>query len=569
MDLLYFVLLVSSLIFIHESGHFAFAKIFGVKVLTFSIGFGPRILRLRGKETEYCVALLPFGGFVTMLEESKTTEPILPEERGRTFESQSLWKRVVIVLAGPAMNLLFPVALYTSVFLEDTEFLPPTVGVVEPSMPAYGKLQAGDLITSVAGTSVTSFDEVKRIIARRTAAPVRITGLRDGKPFDVVVTPVDHAEAHELDIVEHTGRIGIDPRFPAAVIGLSKSDASAAIGLRTFDLVTAVNGRKIESFIDLVNTLSENRGDQVVLSYLRPVDAQHAMGGLCALAVYEPGAATLTPLPREPGASPPTDATARALDVLARTGIESADMYVAFVPESSSEHRAGLLPRDRITTLDGVAQRLWRSMEGELIKGADRMHELEWTRDGTRMRGFFQLRNEKWDDEFGQHYERYVFRTNHWLPQAPDHLVANPHPLVNAIRRGFEETINVMHFTGVGLLRVLEGRLPLSNVSGPITLYDIAGLAGARGPTHFVWAMALISVNLGMLNLLPIPVLDGGHLLFFLFEAAQRRPLPLRIREVASLIGMVMLVVIMLIAFKNDVERRWDVILTQVRELWS
>jgi regulator of sigma E protease len=255
--------------------------------------------------------------------------------------------------------------------------------------------------------------------------------------------------------------------------------------------------------------------------------------------------------------------------VLARTGIESADMYVAFVPESSSEHRAGLLPRDRITTLDGVAQRLWRSMEGELIKGADRMHELEWTRDGTRMRGFFQLRNEKWDDEFGQHYERYVFRTNHWLPQAPDHLVANPHPLVNAIRRGFEETINVMHFTGVGLLRVLEGRLPLSNVSGPITLYDIAGLAGARGPTHFVWAMALISVNLGMLNLLPIPVLDGGHLLFFLFEAAQRRPLPLRIREVASLIGMVMLVVIMLIAFKNDVERRWDVILTQVRELWS
>jgi regulator of sigma E protease len=568
-DLLYFVLLVSSLIFIHESGHFAFAKIFGVKVLTFSIGFGPRILRLRGKETEYCVALLPFGGFVTMLEESKTTEPILPEERGRTFESQSLWKRVVIVLAGPAMNLLFPVALYTSVFLEDTEFLPPTVGVVEPSMPAYGKLQAGDLITSVAGTSVTSFDEVKRIIARRTAAPVRITGLRDGKPFDVVVTPVDHAEAHELDIVEHTGRIGIDPRFPAAVIGLSKSDASAAIGLRTFDLVTAVNGRKIESFIDLVNTLSENRGDQVVLSYLRPVDAQHAMGGLCALAVYEPGAATLTPLPREPGASPPTDATARALDVLARTGIESADMYVAFVPESSSEHRAGLLPRDRITTLDGVAQRLWRSMEGELIKGADRMHELEWTRDGTRMRGFFQLRNEKWDDEFGQHYERYVFRTNHWLPQAPDHLVANPHPLVNAIRRGFEETINVMHFTGVGLLRVLEGRLPLSNVSGPITLYDIAGLAGARGPTHFVWAMALISVNLGMLNLLPIPVLDGGHLLFFLFEAAQRRPLPLRIREVASLIGMVMLVVIMLIAFKNDVERRWDVILTQVRELWS
>src|SRR5277367_2134477 len=94
-DLLYFVLLVSSLIFIHESGHFAFAKIFGVKVLTFSIGFGPKVLRIRGKETEYCVGLLPFGGFVKMLEESKQSEPILPEDRHRTFEAQALWKRVV------------------------------------------------------------------------------------------------------------------------------------------------------------------------------------------------------------------------------------------------------------------------------------------------------------------------------------------------------------------------------------------------------------------------------------------------------------------------------------------
>jgi regulator of sigma E protease len=107
-------------------------------------------------------------------------------------------------------------------------------------------------------------------------------------------------------------------------------------------------------------------------------------------------------------------------------------------------------------------------------------------------------------------------------------------------------------------------------VSGPITLYDIAGQAGARGPAYFVWAMALISVNLGLINLLPIPVLDGGHLLFFLIEAARRRPLPLRAREVASLAGLLVLFLLMLVAFKNDVERkRWDVIVTQVREILS
>jgi regulator of sigma E protease len=568
-DLLYFVLLVSSLIFIHESGHFAFAKIFGVKVLTFSIGFGPKIVRIRGKETEYCVGLLPFGGFVKMLEESRRNEPILPEDRFRTFESQSLWKRVVIVLAGPAMNVLFPIALYTSVFLEEKQFLPPMVGVVEPGGAAEGKLEPGDHIVAVDGDAVTSYPEVRRVISRNANKPVKLGVERDGRTLDVTVTPADVAEVRELDIVEHKGRIGFDPHFPAAVIGVSRHDSPAGAGLRSFDLVTAVNGRRIERFVDLVDALSQNRGDQVVVSYLRPVDVPRALGGLCELAVLEPGAATLTPLPRAAGATLPADANARAADTMERTGIESADMYVAFVPQASSEWRAGLRPGDRITTLDGAPQRLWRTMEDGLVAGADRTRELQWTRDGVAMRGFFQLRKEQWDDEFGQHYERYVFRTDHWLPSAPDRMVPNPHPLGNALRQGVEETGSVIKFIAIGLLRLVQGRVSLSSVSGPITMYDIAGQAGAQGTTYFVWAMAVISVNLGLINLLPIPVLDGGHLLFFLFEAARRRPLPLRIREVASLVGMVMLMLLMLVAFKNDVERRWDVIVLQVRELWS
>jgi regulator of sigma E protease len=569
-DLLYFVLLVSSLIFIHESGHFAFAKIFGVKVLTFSIGFGPKILRIRGKETEYCVGLLPFGGFVKMLEESKRSEPILPEDRHRTFEAQALWKRVVIVLAGPAMNLLFPIALYTSVFLEVEQFLPPTVGQVVPGKPADGKLYPGDRILRVDGDEVTSFPEVQQVIARKAGKPVTLGVARDGKSLDVTLTPRDEAETRELDIVEHIGRVGIAPRFPAAVIGVAQPESPAAQAkLQTFDQITAVNGRRVERFVEFIDLLAENRGDQVVVSYLRPVYVPQAMGGLAELAVLEPGLAQLTPTPRAPGSTAPADAQARAADVLARTGIESADMYVAYVPEASSEWRAGLRPRDRITTLDGSPQKLWSALEDVLVAGADKRHELTWTRDGTAMRGFFQLRKEQWDDEFGQHFERYVFRSDDWMPNAPDRLVPNPHPFTYAVRRGIEETRSVIKFISVGMIRLAQGRVSLSSVSGPITLYDIAGQAGAKGPEYFVWAMALISVNLGIINLLPIPVLDGGHLLFFLFEAARRKPLPLRIREVASLAGMVVLMLLMLVAFKNDVERRWDVIVTQVRELMS
>jgi regulator of sigma E protease len=585
-DLLYFILFISILIFIHEFGHFAFAKLFGVKVLTFSIGFGPKVLKVRGKETEYCVGILPFGGFVKMLEEGKAEQPILPEEKYRTFEAQPLWKRVVIVLAGPAMNLVFPIALYTSVYLEDKEFLPPTVGAVFPGKPADGKLFAGDVITAIEGEPVQSFPEVQKAFAKKAGVPMRVTIDRDGKSVDVSMTPSDEIEVvepSELELYEHVGRVGIAPTFATPVIGIPRTDSPAwRAGLRTFDRITAVNGRKVESFVELQKVLSQNRGDNVVLTYVRPVAVPQGLGSLCDFAVLETGIASLAPRPRQEGAVVREgDPEGRAKDVFDRTGIEGVEMYVAFVPEGSSEHKMGLRAGDRITHLDGVAQRMWKverrgghavddtTMVGMLLREPNRVHELVWTRDGERMSGTFQLRKERWDDELGQNYERYVFRTTHWQPRAPGKLVPNPHPVVYAVRRGFEETLNAIKFIVVGFVRIAQGRVSLATVSGPITLYDVAGDAGAKGTTYFVWAMAVTSVNLGLINLLPIPVLDGGHLLLFFIEWVRRRPVSVRARALSSLFGMSVLIVLMLVAFKNDVSRKWhwDAIVVQVREI--
>lgn len=567
MDLLYFVLLTSALIFIHESGHFVAAKTFGVKVITFSIGFGPKILRLRGRETEYCLALLPFGGFVNMLEETKGTEAIVPEDRKRTFESQALWKRVVIVLAGPAMNVLFPIVLYASVFMGDRLLLPPTIGVAAPGKPAAGKLMAGDRVLAVDGAPVASFMDIQRRVAVRAGQPVHFEVDRDGKTVGVDVTPVDDVTTNELDVEEHVGKIGIAASFPQATVGIPRIDSPAyRAGLRSFDRVTAVNGRPVDRFVDLVAILAQNHGETLVVAYLRPVPAQVA-GGLCDIAVMEPGVATLTPTLGDGPA--PLDEDAREKDVLLRTGIEPPDMYVSYVPEESSEWKAGLRAGDRITKLDGQEQSYWQSMEDQLVRGASEMHELAWTRDGVPMAGRFQLRKEQWEDEYAQHYERFVFRTTNWVPVAADQLVPNPHRFFYAIERGLEETANVARFIGVGLVRLLEGRVSLSAVSGPITMYDVAGQAGAKGTTYFIWAMAVISINLGLVNLLPIPVLDGGHLFFLAVEAIQKRPLSLRAREVSSLVGMSILVLLMLLAFKNDVERRWDLIAAQIREIFS
>lgn len=573
MDLLYFILLISTLIFVHELGHFAFAKIFGVKVITFSIGFGPTFLRFRGLETEYRVAIVPLGGFVKMLEESKEGPSILPEDRTRTFEAQALWKRVVIVLAGPSMNVLFPLVLYTSVFLEvDRAPPPPTVGVVLPGRPADGHLLPGDRIVAVDERPVSSFPEVQRIVAARAGTPTRFDLLRDQKPLTVTITPADEAvtfEPRELGLTEHVGQVGFHPSFAASVIGVPRTDSPAyRAGLRTFDRIVAINGRKVERYLDVVNILAANRGDAVVIALERPIDVPRALGGLCDIAVLDPEVATLTLAPRPPGPSN-VDQDARAREVLARAGIESADLYAAFVPEGSSEWKAGLRAGDRIESLDGKVLRLWQSMADDLVLGASRSRTLAWTRGGEPMKGVFQLRKEEWNDEYGQHYERYVFRTTHWTPFAPDVTVPEPSPLFHAARRSIEETSRSIRLTLLTFARLLEGRLSLSSVSGPITMYDIAGRAGAKGGTSFAWTMAFISINIGLVNLMPIPVLDGGHLFFMMVEALQKRPLPIRAREILSLVGMSVLILLMLIAFKNDVTRRWDVIVGQVHEIFG
>jgi regulator of sigma E protease len=555
MDLLYFVILISALIFVHELGHYAWAKIFGVKVITFSLGFGPKILRLRGKETVYCVGLIPLGGFVKMLEETKA-DPVLPEDRKRTFESQALWKRVVIVFAGPIMNLIFPVVLYFSVFVGERNFLPPTIGIVLPGHAADGKLLAGDRVLSVDGEEIGTYAELARIVRKSPGRELMLKVFRQASYVEVPVTPEEVVERRELEMVERVGKLGIYPSLPRAVIGVPRPDSAAyRAGLRTFDVVILVGGKTIKRFVDLESALRDNRGENMPITYLRPRAVDGALGGLVDGAVYEPGVANLTPDPA-------------AGDLFSRTGIELADLYAAVVPDAALR-QAGLMPGDKVTDLDDTPLPAWSVFRERLLSAPDQPHTLGWLRDGRRMSGTIQMRREQWTDDYGQHFDRYVMRTTHWIPSAAEPFVENPHAVRYALRNAFEETADVMRFILVGIVRVVEGRVSLSSLSGPITIYDVAGEAGARGTDYFVWAMALISINLGLLNLLPIPVLDGGHLLFFAIEGILRRPLPLRVREVASLVGMSFLFLLMGIAFKNDVDRKWDVIVGQFGELFG
>ncbi|HVJ21912.1 MAG TPA: RIP metalloprotease RseP [Polyangiaceae bacterium] len=546
---LYFVILVSSLIFVHELGHFLFAKAFGVKVLTFSLGFGPKILRLRGRETEYCISLLPLGGYVKMLEES-TSDVVLPEDRKRTFESLPAYKRVVIVLAGPLMNLIFPVLLYFAVFVGDGPVLPPTIGIVWPKHAADGKLKPGDRVMAANGEEIGTFDELKRIIAKSPGQLLRLKVFRDNRHIDVevMVEEVSRRKGKELDIFERVGSIGIESSAPAAVIGVPSSESPAyRAGLRTFDVITNVGGQPVRRFMDLEVALDEDAGETLPVTYLRPVPVPDALGGLADMAVFEAGVVALTP-----------DVNGSTL--LERTGIELADLYLAIVPKDSYLHKTDIRPGDKILTLDGEPVPAWSTFVERVMASPDKPHEVVYqsARDGRSKTGSFQMRREDFIDDSGQRVTNYVWNNQHWIPVAPEELVSHPSPLRYALTKAVEETVEVTRFTLVGIVRLIQGRISLKSLSGPITIYQIAGEEGRKGTDFFIWAMALISINLGLFNLLPIPVLDGGHLLFLTIEGVLRRPLPLRVREISYVLGMFILLSLMVLAFKNDLEKRWD-----------
>ncbi len=544
MNVLRFVALIGVLVFVHELGHFVVAKFFGVKVLKFSLGFGPRILGFRYRDTEYCISLVPFGGFVKMLGEDPS-DRILPADTERSFNAQALWKRFLIVLAGPVMSLAFPVALYFVVFLGHTQMTPPVIGTVVPGHPADGRLQPGDRVLEIDGHRVGSFQEVRERIADSPARAMRLRIQRGDRVMDTSITPFSVRVDRPLDVIEFVGRAGISAGFALPVVAVRPGQNPAtAAGLRTFDVVTSLAGRPISRWLELERAIVASRGATVPVSFLRPRAVLGALGGLCDLDVLEPGIGQITPDVSDP-------------DVASRTGIESPDLYVADVPVRSAEYEMGLRRGDKILLLDGVPPTSWEGFRESILAGGQRMRQLTFRHEGREVVGGFAVRPAVWTDEFGQRYIRLSFRTDHWLPTVAEPSVPNPAPTLYAVRHAWQQTREALRFLSLTIVRIFQGRVSISTVGGPIMIYDVSRSTASDGLWGFLWLMALVSVNLGLLNLLPIPTLDGGHLLFFLIEGITRRPVALRVRQVASVMGLVFLVFIMAVALKNDLQRKF------------
>ncbi|MFY0530122.1 RIP metalloprotease RseP [Archangium gephyra] len=536
-----FIVLLGVLITVHELGHFLVAKACGVKVIRFSIGFGPKLFGFTKGETEYQVALLPLGGYVKMAGDSPHEE-LSPEDAQRGFLNAAPWKRALIVVAGPVFNLVFPVLIYFFVFFGPHETISTRVGYVDPAMPAAAAgIRAGDRIVAVDGEKVRTFEEMREAFVGRFERSIPITIERDGKQQIVNLTPERLVESSPVDSVER-GLIGVAPTNRPAMLGVPAGSPAAEAGLKTFDRILSINGVAIPDEAALHEQLAKMEGPlELTIQRLEPVTAGVVSG-------HSPTVKTVT-VQKQPDA-----------EGFAALGAEPSDTYVGIVFPGSAAEKAGLRVGDRLVSLNDQRLNSFNVLSGKLSTLKDQTFKLSWlSADGRERTEVVAQASRTSKDEMGQESSRLELGLRPWMPSSAELLPPDKVTVTLGVGEALREAATVVPKIVGQMVKVIgglvTGQVSHKTLGGPVMMYQLASKSVDQGLDYFLNLMAIISINLGVMNLLPIPILDGFHLLAAFWEGIRRRPIPVRVREVANVVGLVLLMALMGMALINDITR--------------
>ena len=431
-NILSFVIVLGILIFVHELGHFIIAKRSGVGVLTFSLGFGPKILGRKIGETEYQISAIPLGGYVKIIGENPEEE-VSEEDRGRSFSGKAIPTRMAIIGFGPLMNLLLAfifLCLVALIGFRIPAFMegPPRVGWVEPDSPGQkGGIRAGDLIIRINDRKVSNWEEARFILISNPNARLRLDVEREGVIVVKELVPEERG-------LFGAGYTGLQPEWPPIIKEIIKGDPADLGGLKKGDLILAIDDEEMRHWIQMAMTIWKNPD--------------------------------------------------KILTFKVKRGQEILSFPIRPKAVKSKEKTIGLI---------GI------SNPGEVI------------------------------------FKQYgPFRAIVW---------------------GGSETLELTKRTITVLWRLLIRKISHRMVGGPILIAQMAGQVAKSGITDFMLFIAGLSVTLAIINTLPIPLLDGGHLLFLGIEAIRRKPIGAKVRNLAYRAGLVIIVMLMLIVFYNDITR--------------
>jgi regulator of sigma E protease len=313
----------------------------------------------------------------------------------------------------------------------------------------------------------------------------------------------------------------------ADVEALVPGSPASVAGLEVGDRIVKVNGKDISTKTELLDIVSKSKGQPLSLEIRRDDQVK-----------------TLTATPM-----PVAGDGANGEEPLYTIGVEETPPLVTSVMHGSPASLAGFQPGDRVVAIEGQAIYTWAQMTTQVREHPQKSLQVEILRDGKRTALTVTPTSEKVTVN-GQTSEVGKIGIS-----GPGRSLMRSDNAAEAVYQGLEATWGWTELTAIGLYKMIVGDISSKNIGGPLTIANISGEAASQGASSVVFLIAILSINLGVLNLLPIPILDGGHLLFFLIEGILRKPLGERQREVAQQVGLVLLVGVMIFAFWNDLER--------------
>ncbi len=537
-----FIVLLGILIFVHELGHFLVARWCGVRVEVFSLGFGKKLLKFKKGDTTYALSLIPLGGYVKMYGEQPGSN-IPEEEKKFSFTHKNVWQRIAVVLAGPLMNFFFAVVIFFAISLLGEDAKSPIIGDIHPNTPAYtAGLRSGDRIVSVNQKNIVTWDDVQKSLSLKESQDlhVELVVQREGTAETATVSTTAKAEPNPnvLSSYEYMANIeGLNIYSAGTTVGVLNNSPLQALGLKTGDTITSINGKKVTHWRQLEPTLATlSTKEPLTLEVLGLRDGDRSEKSITV---------TLAPLESLQTFS------------LANLGLESSELYLSKVIEDSPAAAAGLRSMDRLVSINNVKLTKWEDVISN-IKSFDGKAPvaLEVLRDGKIVSLNITPKMTTQMTAGGTEEKRYTIGIAPIANIAmPDLMVVRTTNPAQALVRGVEKTWDVTVMTVMSFVRLFQAKISPKNIGGVISIGQAASETFKIGITQFLQMMAIISVNLFILNLMPVPVLDGGHFVFYIIEVVKGAPLSMKKMELAQQVGLALLMSLMIFALFNDFTR--------------